>query len=258
MAWRGARPRRPGAPAGTRPGGSGGARYGGVGLSTVLGTGAGCFDGHRVLAVEKGITTLDEVRTGFLSHNDLMSLDGIEQFPELRVLSVQSNRIASLSEVRVLTAGCPHLEVASFEGNPLEGTPNYRKHLLGILPALKMLDGAPATERERAEARVAVSQEAHLMDMALENLGMMHQLERLTMLRRVHLDMFRRRGNGQRLFWRDCPNVAVPDTRMFLAQWDFFKRLPEAEVQLMRTEINAEVVRRYNSSRLRSGKRVSV
>ena len=264
MAWRGARLRRPGSPAGTRPGGLGGARDGGVGLSTVLGTGAGCFDGHRVLAVEKGITTLDEVRTGFraarklfLSHNDLMSLDGIEQFPELRVLSVQSNRIASLSEVRVLTAACPHLEVASFEGNPLEGTPNYRKHLLGILPALKMLDGAPVTEREREEARVTVSQEAHLMDMALENLGMMHQLERLTMLRRVHLDMFRRQGNGQRLFWRDCPSVAVPDTRMFLAQWDFFKGLPEAEVQLMRTEINAEVVRRYNSSRLRSGKRVS-
>lgn len=175
--------------------------------------------------VEKGIATLDEVRAGFrvarklfLSHNDLTSLDGIEQFPELRVLSVQSNRVASLSEVRVLTAGCPHLEVASFEGNPLESTPNYREQLLRILPALKMLDGAPVTERERAEARVTVSQEAHLMDMALENLGMMHQLERLTMLRRVHLDMFRRQENGQHLFWRDSPSVAVPDTRMFLAQ----------------------------------------
>ena len=261
MAWRGARGGRPGAPVGNRPGGG---RGGGVGLSAVLGGGAGGFDGHRGLAVEKGIATLDEVRAGFrvarklfLSHNDLTSLNGIEQFPELRVLSVQSNRIASLSEVRVLTDGCPHLEVASFEGNPLESTPNYREQLLGILPALKMLDGAPVTERERAEARVTVSQEAHLMDMALENLGMMHQLERLTMLRRVHLDMFRRQEIGQPLFWRDSPSVAVPDTRMFLAQWDFFRSLPEAEVQLMRTEINAEVVRRYNASRLRSGKRIS-
>ena len=235
-----------------------------VGLSTILEAGAGCFDGHRVLAVEKRISHLDAVRPGFraarklfLSHNDLVSLAGIEQFPELRVLSVQSNRIAQIEEIRVLASGCPRLEVASFEGNPLEGTPNYREHLLGLLPSLKMLDGAPVTERERAEARVTVSQEAHLMDMALENLVTMHKLERLIMLRRVHLEMFRRQGIGQRVFWRDRPPVTVPDTRLFLALWDFYGGLPESETRLMRTEINLEVVRGYNSARLRSGKRIS-
>ena len=59
-----------------------------------------------------------------MSHNDLVLLEGIKQFSEHRMLSVQSKRIADIEAVHILTKSCSRLEVASFEGNPLEGTPN--------------------------------------------------------------------------------------------------------------------------------------
>lgn len=63
----------------------------------------------------------------FLSKNSLTTADGVQQFSQVRVLSLADNLLSHMADVTAtLATGCPHLEALSLEGNPLESYPHYR------------------------------------------------------------------------------------------------------------------------------------
>jgi Leucine-rich repeat (LRR) protein len=66
------------------------------------------------------------VQTLYISRNSLESLDGLQQFPQLRVLSAGDNCISDLDQLALLKRACPVLEAANFEGNPISQLPHFR------------------------------------------------------------------------------------------------------------------------------------
>lgn len=62
----------------------------------------------------------------FLSKNSLTSLEGVQQFPCARVISLSDNLLPNAASLRPLAEGCPALETLTLEGNPLAALPNYR------------------------------------------------------------------------------------------------------------------------------------
>lgn len=90
------------------------------------------WDGSKLALVDKDLTALplvpEEQRAAavlYISRNSLASLEGVQQFGGLRVLSAAENLLASLAAVTPLRH-CQELEVLALEGNPLTAMPNYR------------------------------------------------------------------------------------------------------------------------------------
>jgi len=77
----------------------------------------------------------------------------------------------------------PHLETASFEGNPMTQLPYYRAHVLVQLPQLRTLDGKAVTEEEVARAHGAVFQEASTLAVMVSNACLVHKLSRTAQAR---------------------------------------------------------------------------
>ena len=109
-------------------------------LSQVLSHDAHCRDPARVSVVERCLTSIGKVPDRFaaatsvyLSKNSLTTLGGIQQFSDVRVLSLSNNLVADLEEIRVLQS-CPHLRVLNLQENPVAWLPYYRWHALQMLP----------------------------------------------------------------------------------------------------------------------------
>lgn len=74
-----------------------------------------------------------------LSHNKIVSLEGIQSLPQLKSLSVGFNRIPSLKEfLRIQNKSKLHRLRITF--NPLCKNPNYRRQFLVAFPNLEQLD----------------------------------------------------------------------------------------------------------------------
>ncbi|CAN0028024.1 unnamed protein product [Choristocarpus tenellus] len=124
---------------------------GNVSLGHVLRTTGGLLlkGGSKVSAVGKHITTLDGVPPSvfpetvslFLSNNSLASLHGLGSFQKLCVLGLADNLLRYVSDLEPLSS-LPLLEALSLRGNPVRWMPNYRAHVVSLLPGLRELDGA--------------------------------------------------------------------------------------------------------------------
>jgi hypothetical protein len=119
--------------------------------------------------------------TVYLSQNNLRSLQGIQQFPHLRVLSAADNMLKDMSALSALAAVGSSLKVASFERNPVTHLPNYRLKVLQLLPELEVLDGVSVQPQDRQKVKVALQHEAACMAVMLSNACMVHKLVGLKM-----------------------------------------------------------------------------
>ncbi|KTF88606.1 hypothetical protein cypCar_00017890 [Cyprinus carpio] len=72
----------------------------------------------------------------------------LNQLKELRLLYLHGNRICKLSEVDKLAA-LPFLHTITLHGNPIVTEREYRTHLIGTLPHVKMIDFSAVTKQER-------------------------------------------------------------------------------------------------------------
>mmetsp|Transcript_38452 Transcript_38452/g.46391 ORF Transcript_38452/g.46391 Transcript_38452/m.46391 type:complete len:230 (-) Transcript_38452:431-1120(-) len=87
-----------------------------------------------------------------VAHNELTTVDPILlKFPNITVLYLHGNKIASLKEVDKL-AKLPNLKKLSLHGNPVEELPNYRLHVSTSIPHLQMLDFINITKVDRDKA----------------------------------------------------------------------------------------------------------
>lgn len=102
-------------------------------------------------------TLITKVQTLYLSNNYITTLDGIEQFQQLRCLSVANNLIRYLSCLRPLKQN-HSLERISLEGNAVTGMPFYRQYVIGLCPRLLNLDGIAVSRDERDADRTTARQ----------------------------------------------------------------------------------------------------
>jgi Leucine-rich repeat (LRR) protein len=100
---------------------------------------------------------INKVQTLYLSNNHITTLDGIEQFQQLRCLSVANNLIRYVSSLRSLHQN-QYLEKISLEGNVVTGMPFYRQYVIGLCPRLLVLDGVNVTVDERNADRSTARQ----------------------------------------------------------------------------------------------------
>lgn len=133
--------------------------------------------------MERNLTVIDELpeqyhtaEVVYISRNNLRTLQGLEQFSQLRVLSASDNLFEDISQLQILQDACPGLQVVSFERNPLVHLPNYRNKVVQMLPKLQMLDGQGISSQDRQRAAAALNQEAACMAVMMSNACMVHKL----------------------------------------------------------------------------------
>eukprot|EP00330_Aristerostoma_sp_ATCC50986_P007627 CAMPEP_0114580694 /NCGR_PEP_ID=MMETSP0125-20121206/4922_1 /TAXON_ID=485358 ORGANISM="Aristerostoma sp., Strain ATCC 50986" /NCGR_SAMPLE_ID=MMETSP0125 /ASSEMBLY_ACC=CAM_ASM_000245 /LENGTH=180 /DNA_ID=CAMNT_0001772397 /DNA_START=39 /DNA_END=581 /DNA_ORIENTATION=+ len=86
-----------------------------------------------------------------LSVNKIASLKEFANCPKLQELYLRRNMVSDLSEIRYLT-GLQNLRILWLWDNPCSDDPNYREYVIKMLPNLVKLDNDPITPEERAAA----------------------------------------------------------------------------------------------------------
>ena len=136
-------------------------------LSNCLQSQPAAFDGSglKLSLVGSNISIIDKVpgkliskvQTLYLSNNHITSLEGIQQFSQLRTLSVANNLLRYLNNLKSL-ASIEQIERISLEGNVVTGMPFYRQYVIGLCPHLLTLDGVNVTTEERNGTRSSIRQ----------------------------------------------------------------------------------------------------
>ncbi|KAL4442948.1 hypothetical protein ABPG77_008439 [Micractinium sp. CCAP 211/92] len=230
-------------------------------LSTHLAHQPGSSDGRKIAAVDKNIEMIDKVPDSYastkklyLSKNSLRSLAGVEQFRELRALSVADNLLADFDCLAPLASAGIALEAASFEGNPMADLPNYRAQVIHRLgPTLAVLDNRPVSAEERAAASGAVAHEATLLALMLSNACLVHKLGRAVQLVRLHCELqcavlSGRYGRGGATAAGGADAGVACGGRgvgRMLQQWDYEGSLGQQERDAICLAIRREVGRRH-------------
>ncbi|EAX91674.1 Leucine Rich Repeat family protein [Trichomonas vaginalis G3] len=103
----------------------------------------------------------------FLSNNDITSLEGIENYTNLQVLSLGCNQISKLSDIRYLEQ-LP-LQNLQLECNPLTHLPYYSHLVVSSIPSLLMLDGQRIDETIRQRAISTHTMDIQMLDQLCAN-----------------------------------------------------------------------------------------
>lgn len=164
-------------------------------LSQCLGTYPTAFDGSKISIVQKYVTEFDTCASRFQfaevifgSNNSLTSLEGVQQFRLLRVLSLGNNCVDDIRRCGFLRH-CACLQVLSMEGNPIEQSPYYRAHLLSIVPWVKVLDSKEVSEDEVRACDSIIKRENACLDQMLENSMRLQFLERGAKTLQLHVEL---------------------------------------------------------------------
>ena len=176
-----------------------------VALCEILAQNAHCQDPGRISAVQRCLTSIGKVpdrftaaTSVFLSKNSLSALRGIDQFADVRVLSLANNLVADFEEILVLRS-CPHLRVLNLQENPVAWLPYYRWHALQMLPLLRSIDGFEISDADRSLCPTILSRETSTLQIMVQNECHLHQLReclnRLRLHHSFHREVHGRVGN---------------------------------------------------------------
>eukprot|EP01059_Diplonema_ambulator_P000208 TRINITY_DN10177_c0_g1_i7.p1 TRINITY_DN10177_c0_g1~~TRINITY_DN10177_c0_g1_i7.p1 ORF type:complete len:1069 (+),score=371.09 TRINITY_DN10177_c0_g1_i7:1002-4208(+) len=134
-------------------------------LSTVVPAKAG----EKLSVVEKNIAELDPVQAHqvktkilFISGNMLSTLQGLQQFTNLRTLSAASNYLTSFEALAALS-DLTKLEVLNLQNNPVTQLPYYRLRMVSMCPRLTSLDNKEVGSRERTTASEVLRKEDEML-----------------------------------------------------------------------------------------------
>ncbi|RLN27425.1 hypothetical protein BBJ28_00009864 [Nothophytophthora sp. Chile5] len=156
-------------------------------------------DGSRLNAVGKGILSVGRVPPSvsvhitalYLSQNNLHSLEGIDQFAGVRLLSVGGNLLACSAEIARL-AGLPQLRNLNLMGNPICDQPNYRLRIIDALKQIQVLDNADVSKKEREIAPRVAAQDEALRAMVTQNHFDIQKLQHIAHLIPLHKEFYGR------------------------------------------------------------------
>ena len=119
------------------------------------------LEGSKLSVVGKQITSVgnplpssisDSVRTLYISNNNLKTLQGIENYSRLRIVSCTNNYIRYMGDLKYLK-NIKYLEKVSFIGNPVSMMPFYREYLISLSPNLISIDGKNISINEKMDAK---------------------------------------------------------------------------------------------------------
>lgn len=139
---------------------------------------------QKISLVDKYITKIDsipkkytKVDTLFLSNNCIESLEGIEQFQLLNVLSIANNCISSFYELNHLNQ-LPQLKVLNLEFNPVTQLPYYRYQVIHRVPSIRLLDQKEVTATEKSKATKILKKEETTLNLMFSNETLIAKLTR--------------------------------------------------------------------------------
>ncbi|XXQ33110.1 U2A'/phosphoprotein 32 family A C-terminal domain-containing protein [Plasmodiophora brassicae] len=173
---------------------------------------------RRVSVAGKGIGEIDRVDPRFhdtevllLGNNLLTSVDGIEQFPRLSSLSLANNLVADLSAIGALSR-LRHLHSLYLDGCPVVHLPNYRCHVIALVPSLANLDSTHITPGDRSLARTVVSSDSAVLSVMTDNERKVRTLEKACYKLLLHAELIEMATGRHGVFNRvsAAPDVATP------------------------------------------------
>jgi len=103
----------------------------------------------------------------FLSNNQIKSLNGIQLYQNVKVLSISYNEISNFCELQYLKGLSLHN--LTMEGNPITKLPYYSHHVVTMIPSLRLLDGNVITEEIRQKALDIISLENEYFMRIIQN-----------------------------------------------------------------------------------------
>ena len=117
-------------------------------------------DGFKLSLVGKQITTIGKlppsiarnIKVLYISNNSLKSLNGIDQFSQLKSISCANNNIKFLGDLKYLSA-CHCLEKVSFLGNIVTAMPYYREYIISICPNIISIDSMNVLWKEKIDSK---------------------------------------------------------------------------------------------------------
>ncbi|KAH0576588.1 putative U2 small nuclear ribonucleoprotein A' [Spironucleus salmonicida] len=86
-----------------------------------------------------------------VSSNQLTSMKGVEECPNLKIFYAQGNNISDINEVQLLLQ-LRELQSIKLHGNPIILLSNFRQYLIETLPWLKNIDSVPVTSNDKVWA----------------------------------------------------------------------------------------------------------
>ncbi|XP_051922076.1 centrosomal protein of 72 kDa isoform X2 [Hippocampus zosterae] len=106
-----------------------------------------------------GLANFERLKSLNLSHNSIVSVEGLQHLKHLQFLNLYYNCIPSLEEVKVLFE-LPVLRELDLRLNPLGKTdPNYRLYVVHAMASLRKLDGCLVKDAERKSAKRQYTQQ---------------------------------------------------------------------------------------------------
>jgi Leucine-rich repeat (LRR) protein len=140
------------------------------------------IDKDKVSAVGEDLTTVDTIFTSipsqiigtvkhlFLSNNLLSSLQGVEKFANVQILSASNNRLVYLDSLEALFT-LPQLKRLSLLGNPITKLPYYRDHVIALCEKLDSLDGVTVSDLDRVQSKLRYRQSRQCFRRAMDNVA---------------------------------------------------------------------------------------
>ena len=150
----------------------------------------------------------------YLSRNRLTSLNGVEQFTNLKAFSAGDNHLATFASIASLK-NLQSLEAVSLECNPGADLPNYRARVISMIgQSLQHLDGRPVTAEDRRIAVDICSLEDVLLNLAVSNSILAEYLTRALQITQLHSELYisqnrRHKGNFRQEYEPFSPQVVV-------------------------------------------------
>uniref|UniRef100_A0A8C1KV33 Centrosomal protein of 72 kDa n=1 Tax=Cyprinus carpio TaxID=7962 RepID=A0A8C1KV33_CYPCA len=121
----------------------------------------GTYEG-KICSLGTSLKNFVRLKSLDLSHNALLTVQGIEHLEMLERLNLYYNRLASLQDVFSLHK-LQNLKELDLRLNPVVNKhPLYRLHLVHAMTKLRKLDDCPVRDRERRAALMHFSSEANL------------------------------------------------------------------------------------------------
>lgn len=124
-----------------------------------------------------GIAALATLKELSIRHNSITDVAPLAMLEYLESVDLHGNRIADLAFADALSS-CPNFTKLCLTKNPIERAPRYRAVVVGLIPALRVLDGTAVEEGLRGKVSYGMILEAAAaMSLAREEMDDEQRLE---------------------------------------------------------------------------------
>ena len=141
------------------------------------------IDGSTLKGAHKGFVKIPVIPKAkliekiFLMDNDISSLNGVSSYPNLKVLSLESNKISKLNEIKMLSK-LP-LQNVNLSLNPVTKLPFYEQYVVANIPSLLQFDSKRIDDKIRAKAIATLEKEKEHLNQLCANELKIASLENL-------------------------------------------------------------------------------